>query len=78
MHTGKYTVTATYFGDNIYYPNTISTEFNILKANLTFDVIELNVAVKYNVSFIIYASNFTGKVNVTVDDNNSGDAISLI
>ena len=83
LDVGRYIVNVTYLGDKLYVPNTNSTYFNIIKANLTASAIGLNVTVKEDGGIVIAVpSDFTGKVKVNVTgvvkyDNNPIPLINI-
>ena len=82
LAVGNYPVTVKYSGDDIFASEVNSTDFNVIKANLTTSatVVGQNVTVLDNTSFIIgVPSNFNGTVNITVDgEKYSGPIESII
>ena len=64
-----YIVNVTYLGNDKYSSRTNTTRFNVTKADLNATVMAENITVLQNGTFIIshVPSDFTGKVNITVD-----------
>ena len=69
-----------YSGDENYSSQINTTTFNVIKVDLTANVIGVNVTVREDAKFIISVpDDFTGKVNITVDGiTYSGNVESLI
>jgi hypothetical protein len=69
LKVDEYLVNVTYYGDELYNSSENSTKLRIIKANMTADVVGLNVTVKQDIAFVIenITKGFNGKVKISVD-----------